>query len=42
MAILQFLGVTVYRPAEISGFRDILSEKCSGPTFRWFSMAHTE
>lgn len=33
---------TPIRKVDISGFRDILAEKCSDPKVKWFSMPHTE
>lgn len=40
--VIEFNLRTPIRKVDISGFRDILSEKCSGSTVQWFSMPHTE
>ncbi len=40
--VIEFNLRTPIRKVDISGFRDILSEKCSDPTVKWFSMPHTE
>jgi N-dimethylarginine dimethylaminohydrolase len=40
--VIEFNLRTAIRKVDISGFRDILSEKCSDSTVKWFSMPHTE
>ena len=40
--VIEFNLRTPIRKVDISGFRDILSEKCSDATVKWFSMPHTE
>ena len=40
--VIEFNLRTPIRKVDISGFRNILSEKCSDPTVKWFSMPHTE
>ena len=40
--VIEFNLRTPIRKVDISGFRDILSEKCSDSTVKWFSMPHTE
>ncbi|GAB1486283.1 hypothetical protein MASR2M79_13320 [Aminivibrio sp.] len=40
--VIEFNLRTPIRKVDISGFRDILTEKCSDPAVRWFSMPHTE
>ncbi len=40
--VIEFNLRTPIRKVDISGFRNILSEKCSDPTGKWFSMPHTE
>ena len=40
--VIEFNLRTPIRKADISGFRNILSEKCSDPAVKWFSMPHTE
>ena len=41
-SVIEFNLRTAIRKVDISGFRDILSEKCSDSTVKWFSMPHTE
>ncbi|MCE5264780.1 MAG: hypothetical protein LLG97_14775 [Deltaproteobacteria bacterium] len=40
--VIEFNLRTPIRKVDISGFRNILSEKCSDSTVKWFSMPHTE
>ena len=40
--VIEFNLRTPIRKVDISGFRDILSEKCSDSMVKWFSMPHTE
>jgi N-dimethylarginine dimethylaminohydrolase len=40
--VIEFNLRTPIRKVDISGFRDILSEKCSDSAVKWFSMPHTE
>ncbi|NLX99549.1 MAG: hypothetical protein GXY83_25725 [Rhodopirellula sp.] len=40
--VIEFNLRTPIRKVDISGFRDILSERCSDSTVKWFSMPHTE
>lgn len=40
--IIEFNLRTPIRKVDISGFRDILSEKCSDSKVKWFAMPHTE
>ncbi len=40
--VIEFNLRTPIRKVDISGFRDILSEKCFDSTVKWFSMPHTE
>ena len=39
--VIEFNLRTPIRKVDISGFRNILSEKCSDPMVKWFSMPHT-
>ncbi|MBP7765052.1 MAG: hypothetical protein KA113_07690 [Syntrophaceae bacterium] len=41
-SVIEFNLRTPIRKVDISGFRNILSEKCSDPKVKWFSMPHTE
>lgn len=40
--VIEFNLRTPIRKVDISGFGNILTEKCSDPTVKWFSMPHTE
>ena len=40
--VIEFNLRTPIRKVDISGFRNILSEKCSNSSVKWFSMPHTE
>lgn len=40
--VIEFNLRTPIRKVDISGFRNILSEKCSDSAVKWFSMPHTE
>ena len=40
--VIEFSLRSPIRKVDISGFGNILTEKCSDPTVKWFSMPHTE
>ena len=40
--VIEFNLRTPIRKVDISGFKKILTEKCSGGNVKWFSMPHTE